>query len=85
MKNLSGSKDGEVGGHVLYVNADSYTPLRPDSIPTGEILPVEYAGIDFRQPRALAGVYDFNMILNGPGETYRHRCIYSFSIAKDSL
>lgn len=143
--NLSGSKDGDVGGHVLYVNADSYTPLRPDSIPTGEILPVEYAGIDFRQPRALAGMYDFNMILNEPGEvdliaaslyapengirmevrtdqpglqlyvkkttvclecqlfpdspnnpswpssvlrpgeTYRHRCIYSFSIAKDSL
>ena len=69
--NLSGSKDGEVGGHVLYVAADSCTPVRPDGVPTGEILPVASEGVDFRTPRAVAGEFDLNMVLNKPGDTDR--------------
>ena len=69
--NLSGSKDGEVGGHVLYVDADSCTPVRPDGVPTGEIVPVASEGVDFRTPRAVAGEFDLNMVLNKPGDTDR--------------
>ena len=49
--NLGGG--GSVRNHVLYVDAAEYTPLDAESIPTGEIAPVEGTHLDFREPREI--------------------------------
>lgn len=66
--NLEGG--GAVLDHQLRIAADGFTPVGPDMIPTGEILPVEGSINDFRQTRpvrsgpgeAHAG-YDLNLVL----------------------
>lgn len=77
--NLAGK--GDVSGCELYINADSFTPVNADGIPTGEIRPVEGTAFDFRIPKPigkdidaddeqlrLCGGYDHNFCLNaGPG------------------
>ena len=52
----------------LQINADNYTPLK-NSIPTGQISPVEGTQFDYRTERAFDGSksYDDNLCLNGEG------------------
>ena len=58
-------------GEVL--DADAYTPVDAELIPTGEIAPVDGTPFDFRTPKALGqdmgkiGLYDNNFCLNGTG------------------
>lgn len=77
--NLNGR--GDIHGHLLTVNADSFTINDAGCLPTGEIVPVENTAMDFRTEHAigdavdseepcvaLCGGYDSNYILNGdPG------------------
>lgn len=51
--NLKGAGEGDVLDHVLYLNADSFTPVDKGLIPTGELRPVEGTPFDFRQPKSL--------------------------------
>ena len=80
--NLAGNGSGSVAGQSLLVNADHYTPVGPDLIPTGEIASVEGTPLDFRQMMPIgarldsafqqmvyAHGYDHNFVLNkGPGD-----------------
>lgn len=60
--NLAGT--GDILGHELMLNADAFTPVSEDLIPTGEILPVENTVMDFRTARPIAsGGYDHNFVL----------------------
>jgi len=71
--NLSGGKD--ILGHVMYLNADRYTPVDSTLIPTGEIAPVKGTPLDFTKPTPIGahiaevagkpGGYDHNFVLNG--------------------
>ena len=65
---------GDVLDHILFLNAESYTPVDTKLIPTGEIRAVGNSPLDFSRPTAIGarigelreiGGYDHNFILNG--------------------
>ena len=47
--NLGTTANGDILGHELMINADSFTPTDEFSIPTGEIRSVEGTAFDFRE------------------------------------
>ena len=68
---------GDILAHELMINADAYTPIDENSIPTGEIRPVEGTPFDFRVAKpigkdidaaddqlAIGRGYDHNFCLN---------------------
>jgi len=65
--NLRG--EGTILDHELTLNADHFTPVSEDLIPTGEIKPVVGTPMDFRNGKAIgsdlaaAGGYDHNFVL----------------------
>lgn len=75
--NLAGS--GDILGHEVQINADRYTPVNDQLIPTGELAPVSGTALDFRKPaivgdridqlKPVPGGYDHNFVLKreGPG------------------
>lgn len=80
--NLKG--EGTILDHELTLNADSFTPVSSDLIPTGEIQSVEATPMDFRNGKAIGsdirepydqlgftGGYDHNFVLNDYDGTLR--------------
>ncbi len=75
--NLKDGGKSSVLGHVLKINADKYTPINKDLIPTGEIASVKQTPLDFTTPVAIGkrindafeqlhfgNGYDHNLVLN---------------------
>ncbi len=75
--NLAGK--GDILGHVVTINAETFTPVDSTLIPTGEMKPVEGTPFDFRKPTAIGarinaadeqikfgGGYDHNWVINKP-------------------
>lgn len=78
--NLAGQGEGDVLGHDVWIDADRFTPVDKNQIPTGELRGVEGTPLDFRHPHAigeridtddpqlkLGGGYDQNFVLNRAG------------------
>lgn len=68
--NLDGTPSLAVDDHILYINADSYTPSDETYMTTGEIVDVKGTPMDFRKPTALGkniNNMDFDMIGNAGG------------------
>ncbi|SMO39782.1 aldose epimerase family protein [Gracilimonas mengyeensis] len=73
--NLSGDPETRILDHMLTIDADHYTPVNEQLIPTGEIAPVEGTAFDFTEPHEIGaridqieGGYDHNYVLDRSGE-----------------
>lgn len=84
--NLAGN--GDVLKHKLQINADKFTPINNESIPLGELKPVENTPFDFRQAKEIGKDiesadeqikngkgYDHNFIVRGASGTMRSAAI----------
>ncbi len=80
--NLKDDGKTPITGHILKINADRYTPINRDFIPTGEIAPVKGTPMDFTRLVAIgqrinndfvqlryANGYDHNWVLNKTGDS----------------
>uniref|UniRef100_A0AAU3H0X7 Aldose 1-epimerase n=1 Tax=Streptomyces sp. NBC_01401 TaxID=2903854 RepID=A0AAU3H0X7_9ACTN len=65
--NLAGADSGSALGHELRLAAGRITPGDEESIPTGELLPVEGTRFDFREPKPVGPGYDVNYALDAAG------------------
>jgi aldose 1-epimerase len=75
--NLAGQ--GDILGHEMAIEADRYTPVDSDLIPTGELAPVAGTPFDFRTPTAIGARIDASnpQIANGRG--YDHNWVLNRS------
>ncbi len=78
--NLSGHASGDVLSQEVMIDADAFTRADAESIPTGELTPVEGTPMDFRVMKSIGqdiaedyealnfgNGYDHNWVLNGSG------------------
>lgn len=67
--NLSGAASGSVADHEIFLNADQYTPVNENLIPTGKIDKVAKTQLDYTKPRLLDTTYNYNnnYVLNNSG------------------
>lgn len=90
--NLSGNVDNTILNHTLQLDADGYTPVNSQLIPTGEIKPVKGTPFDFTTAKqigkdfdAVEGGYDHNFVLNNYNNQVRKVATLSDSISGRSL
>lgn len=72
--NLDGR--GSIADHFLEVDADTFTPVDDELIPTGEVRAVGNSFFDFRRPKQVgpvgdAGIFDHNFCLSGQRQPIR--------------
>ena len=82
--NLAGAGNGDILSHQVEINAEKFTPINGNLIPTGEYVEVGGTPFDFRKSTAigerintdheqlkLAGGYDHNFVLNSDGDALK--------------
>lgn len=74
--NLSGNPANTATDHILYVNADNYTPVDSTFMTTGEIITVQDTPMDFNTAKVIGqdiDKFDFVQLKNGNG--YDHNWV----------
>ncbi len=73
--NLAGHASGDILNHEIYINADKFTPINEECIPTGEIRSVKGTPMDFTRLRSFAAdiTSDDVQVVNGKG--YDHNWV----------
>lgn len=76
--NLAGQGNGDILNHEIKLNADKFTPVDKELIPTGEIKSVAKTPWDFTKSKPVGkdiaqiqGGYDHNFVLNDYNKTLR--------------
>ena len=77
--NLSAGKDETILEHELQLDADQYTEVNKELLPTGKQIPVKATAMDFTKAKRIGldiekvkGGYDHNWVLNKTSETIAH-------------
>jgi len=83
--NLAGQGNGDILGHLVYINSDKTTPVDAGLITTGDFADVTGTPFDFRKPTTIgARINDANPILQyGPG--YDHNWVINKPLGKFGL
>ena len=74
--NLSGNPSKAATDHILYVNADNYTPVDQTYMTTGDIVPVKDTPMDFTTPKVVGqDITNFDFIQLKYGNGYDHNWV----------
>ncbi|MCU0367892.1 MAG: galactose mutarotase [Cyclobacteriaceae bacterium] len=73
--NLSGEGNNSILDHILYINADSYTPVDEGLIPDGRIVSIKGTPFDFTNPTRIGERIDNNDVQLTYGRGYDHNWI----------
>jgi aldose 1-epimerase len=77
--NLNGAGSGTIYDHQLLIEADAFTPIDPDSIPTGVIQPVTNTPFDFKKFTSIGQRINADDIQLKNGKGYDHNFIINKS------
>jgi aldose 1-epimerase len=83
--NLSGDPNNTILDHILYINADRFTPVDAALIPTGEIAEVKNTALDFTAPVEIGRRIANTSQQMKFGAGYDHNWIFRASNTPDSL
>jgi len=73
--NLTGAAECDIRQHRLQLNADRFTPVDENLIPTGELRSVKHTPFDFTQPEAIGARIDQNEQQLNFGHGYDHNWV----------
>ncbi len=77
--NLDGIETGDCSHNLLSINADGYTPVDGELIPTGEIRSVKGTAFDFTIPKEITADYDSPLLSQTRG--YDHNFVLNGELA----